>query len=180
MSETGVVQEVLLWPEAGCPEPVRVERAEAVPGIGLKGDQKRGRTRQVTLLAEAGEPRFGASGSERQRRGPDPGWSAATAELGVDAPPSARRANVVIRGLDLADTLGKQLRVGAVLIQVRGETDPCELMNRVAPGLRDALTPERRAGVFGAVIEGGPIAVGDPVTVVPTLLQRDCLRAIGT
>jgi MOSC domain-containing protein YiiM len=38
-------------------------------------------------------------------------------------------------------------------------TDP------VAPGLRDALTPERRAGVFGAVLEGGPIAVGDRVTV---------------
>lgn len=152
MSETGVVQEVLLWPEKGCPEPVRVERAEAVPGLGLRGDQKRGRTRQVTLLAEES-------------------WSAATTELGVEAPPSARRANVVIRGLDLAGTIGKQLRVGPVVIQVRGETDPCEMMDRVAPGLREKLTPDRRAGVFGAVIEGGPIAVGDPVTVVPTLFE---------
>jgi MOSC domain-containing protein YiiM len=88
----------------------------------------------------------------------------------VDAPPSARRANVVIRGLDLVDTIGKRLRVGTVLIEVRGETDPCELMDRVAPGLKKALTPHRRAGVFGAVIEGGPIAVGDPVAVAPTLL----------
>jgi MOSC domain-containing protein YiiM len=117
-----------------------------VPGTGLQGDQKRGRKRQVTLLAAEA-------------------WEAATAELGVDAPPSRRRANVVIRGMDLAGTLGRQLRVGPVLIRVHGETDPCEMMDRVAPGLKDALTPHRRAGVFGAVIEGGAIAVGDTVTV---------------
>ena len=146
MPDTGVVHQLLLWPTKGCPEPMAVERAEAVPGTGLCGDQKRGQSRQVTLLAAEA-------------------WEAATAELGVAAPPSARRANVVIRGLDLAGTLGRRLRVGPVLIQVHGETDPCELMDRVAPGLKDALTPDRRAGVFGAVLEGGAIAVGDPVTV---------------
>ena len=82
----------------------------------------------------------------------------------MDAPPSARRANVIIRGMPLADTIGRRLRLGPVLIQVHGETDPCEMMDRVAPGLIEALTPHRRAGVFGAVIEGGAIAVGDPVT----------------
>ena len=146
MQEAGVVDQVLLWPTKGCPEPVEVPRAEAVPGTGLQGDQKRGQQRQVTLLAAEA-------------------WEAATAELGVAAPPSARRANVVIRGLDLAGTLGRRLRVGPVLIQVHGETDPCELMNRVAPGLKETLTPHRRAGVFGAVVEGGAIAVGDPITV---------------
>jgi MOSC domain-containing protein YiiM len=146
MAEAGVVHELLLWPAKGCPEPLAVECTEAVPGTGLQGDQKRGQRRQVTLLAAEA-------------------WEAATAELGVDAPPSRRRANVVIRGLDLANTIDRQLRVGPVLIQVHGETDPCEMMDRVAPGLKDALTPDRRAGVFGAVIEGGAIAVGDPVTV---------------
>jgi MOSC domain-containing protein YiiM len=146
MPDAGVVHELLLWPTKGCPQPIRLERAEAEPGTGLRGDQKRGHRRQVTLLAAEA-------------------WETAAAELGVAAPPSARRANVVIRGLDLADTLGRRLRVGPVLIQVNGETDPCELMDRVAPGLKDALTPERRAGVFGAVVEGGAMAVGDPVTV---------------
>ena len=146
MVEAGVVHELLLWPTKGCPEPLPVTRAEAVPGVGLQGDQKRGQMRQVTLLAAEA-------------------WEKATAELGVDAPPSRRRANVVIRGMDLADTIGRQLRVGPVLIRVHGETDPCELMDRVAPGLKNALTPNRRAGVFGAVIEGGAINVGDRVTV---------------
>ena len=146
MSQSGVVHELLLWPTKGCPEPLAVTRTEAVPGTGLNGDQKRGRKRQVTLLAAEA-------------------WEKATAELGVATPPSARRANVVIRGLELADTLGRQLRVGPVLIQVHGETDPCEIMDRVAPGLKDALTPNRRAGVFGAVIEGGAITVGDVITV---------------
>jgi MOSC domain-containing protein YiiM len=146
MDETGRVHELLLWPEKGCPEPTALEKAEAVPGLGLRGDQTRGQSRQVTLLAAEA-------------------WEAATAELGVSAPPSARRANVVIRGLDLAGTLGKRLRVGPVLIHVHGETDPCELMDRVTPGLKVALTPQRRAGVFGAVIEGGVISVGDTVAV---------------
>jgi MOSC domain-containing protein YiiM len=146
MSKTGVVQELLLWPEKGCPQPVAVTQAEAVPGIGLRGDQKRGRWRQVTLLAAEA-------------------WEAATGEIGVEAPPSGRRANIVLRGLDLADTIGRRLRVGPVLIQVHGETDPCEMMERVAPGLQQALTPHRRAGVFGAVVEGGAIRVGDSVTV---------------
>jgi MOSC domain-containing protein YiiM len=39
------------------------------------------------------------------------------------------------------------------------------MMDRVAPGLKEALTPDRRAGVFGAVIEGGAIQLGDSVTV---------------
>jgi MOSC domain-containing protein YiiM len=146
MPEAGRVEELLLWPTKGCPQPVVVPTAEAVPGTGLRGDQKRGHTRQVTLLAAES-------------------WDAATAELSVDAPPQSRRANVVIRGLDLEDTIGRRLRLGPVLIQVHGETDPCEMMDRVAPGLKQALTPHRRAGVFGAVIEGGAIAVGDPVRV---------------
>ena len=146
MPEAGRVEELLLWPTKGCPQPVVVPNAEAVPGTGLQGDQKRGRTRQVTLLATEA-------------------WEAATAELGVGAPPSSRRANIVIRGLDLEDTLGRCLRLGPVLIQVHGETDPCEMMDRVAPGLKEALIPHRRAGVFGAVIEGGSIAIGDVVRV---------------
>jgi MOSC domain-containing protein YiiM len=145
MPDEGVVHQLLLWPTKGCSQPIVLECAEAVPGAGLRGDQKRSQRRQVTLLAAEA-------------------WEAATSELGVTAPPSARRANVVIRGLDLADTIGRRLRVGPVLIQVNGETDPCELMDRVAPGLKEALTPRRRAGVFGAVIEGGAIAVGDPVS----------------
>jgi MOSC domain-containing protein YiiM len=146
MVESGVVHQLLLWPTKGCPQPIVLECAEAVPGTGLRGDQKRGHTRQVTLLAAEA-------------------WEAATTELGVSAPPSARRANVIVRGVDLSDTIGRRLRVGPVLIQVNGETDPCELMERVAPGLKAALTPQRRAGVFGAVIEGGAVAVGDPVSV---------------
>jgi MOSC domain-containing protein YiiM len=146
MNSAGVVEEILLWPTKGCPRPTVVRNAQAEPGIGLQGDQKRGQRRQVTLLAAEA-------------------WNTATEELGVDAPPSSRRANVVIRGLDLGPTIGRRLRLGPVLLQIHGETDPCEMMERVAPGLKEALTPDCRAGVFGAVLEGGAISVGDPVTV---------------
>jgi MOSC domain-containing protein YiiM len=92
-------------------------------------------------------------------------WETAAAEAGSAAPPAARRANVVIRGLDLAPTIGKRVRIGPVVLQIHGETDPCAMMDAVTPGLREALVPNCRAGVFGAVIEGGAIAVGDPVAV---------------
>jgi MOSC domain-containing protein YiiM len=37
-------------------------------------------------------------------------------------------------------------------------------MDEAYPGLREALTPNWRAGAFGVVLVGGTIAVGDPVT----------------
>ena len=66
MEETGVIEQLLLWPTKGCAEPIIVPRAEASPGVGLAGDQKRGRKRQITLLAAEA-------------------WQPATGELGVDA-----------------------------------------------------------------------------------------------
>jgi hypothetical protein len=45
-----------------------------------RSDYERSVTAARARLGEAGEARFGASGSERQRRGPDPGFAAAWEE----------------------------------------------------------------------------------------------------
>lgn len=120
-------------------------RAALVAGRGLAGNADQGGRRQVTLI-------------EAER------WAEAMAEiaeLGADIPPSARRANLLVSGLPLAGTHGRILCVGPARLRVLGEVRPCERMDEAHPGLRGALGPGWRGGVFAEVLEGGEIAVGD-------------------
>ena len=126
--------------------------ATAVPGQGLVGNANQGGHRQVTLLgAEA--------------------WARAEAELGETVDPSARRANLMIRGLELSESRGRVLRVGACLILVRGETRPCRRMDEAHRGLQAALDPEWRAGIYGEVLTGG---------VNARLNHRSCSSCVQT
>lgn len=121
-----------------------VSEATLVAGKGLEGNVDRGGYRQVTLLdAEA--------------------WEAATREIGVDVNPGARRANLLVRGVDFCETAGRVLRIAGCRIRIRGETLPCERMEDAAPGLQAALAPDWRAGAYGMVLEGGRLAPGDAV-----------------
>jgi len=90
-------------------------------------------------------------------------WRDATGELGVELPWSLRRANLLIRGIDLFDTTGVQLHLSDVVLEVTGENDPCWLMDKQHRGLRKALTPRWRAGVACRVVTGGTISIGDRV-----------------
>ncbi|MGA1196472.1 MAG: MOSC domain-containing protein [Candidatus Latescibacterota bacterium] len=90
-------------------------------------------------------------------------WEAACRELGLDVDWTTRRANVLVEGLDLSETTGKQLHVGSVVLQITGETTPCPRMEEAQAGLQDALTPDWRAGVTCVVQTAGKIRVGDVV-----------------
>jgi MOSC domain-containing protein YiiM len=125
-----------------------VERAELVAGRGVRGSANQGGRRQVSILSQEA-------------------WDAAIEELGVAVDPAARRANVLVSGVDLADSRGKLLRLGPTLIRILGEVRPCERMDEAEEGLRNALKPHWRGGVFGEILEGGTIAVGDPAAMVP-------------
>lgn len=129
-----------------------VPRVEAVAGQGLVNNANQGGKRQVTLIDE-----------ER--------WREAVDQLGVNVPPSARRANVMLRGIDLEETRGRILRVGGCVIRIHNMTRPCEQMDDAQPGLREALAPRWRAGAYGEVIEGGAIGVGDDAEWVEAELK---------
>jgi MOSC domain-containing protein YiiM len=124
-----------------------VAEAEAIAGRGLVGNADQGRRRQITIIDESA-------------------WREAAAETGAEVDPSKRRANVMLRGIALAESRGKTLRLGDCVVRILGETRPCERMEEAQPGLREALGTNWRAGVFGEIVEGGLIRVGDPAELV--------------
>jgi MOSC domain-containing protein YiiM len=132
---------IFLRPGARIPA-VQAQSVRAVADIGLEGDHAHGGKRQVTLLSLES-------------------WRAACAELGRDLDPSTRRANLVISGLDLESAIGGVVTIGDVVVDVLGETRPCELMDDGGrTGLQKALRPQRRGGVYGRIRSGGQIEVG--------------------
>jgi MOSC domain-containing protein YiiM len=122
----------------------RVERANVIEGKGLEGSVDRSRRRQVTLI-------------EREA------WDRMMAELGEDADPAGRRANIMLHGISLANTRGRILAIGDVRLVIGGETTPCERMEEYLPGLQAAMKPDWGGGAFAQVIAGGEIKVGDRV-----------------
>ena len=77
-----------IWIKRARQGPMHVsERATLVAGRGLADSANQGGHRQVTLLS-----------AER--------WAELMEELGADLDPSARRANLFLRGIDLKDPVG--------------------------------------------------------------------------
>ena len=127
---------------------------------GVEGDHK-GRKfprRGVTLLAREA-------------------WEAALAELAKtgnvdDLPWTARRANLLIEGVELPRALGGIVQIGPVVLEITYPTTPCKRMDEAREGLMRALYPEWRGGVTCRVLEGGRVSVGDSVAVLVSPPER--------
>ena len=120
------------------------DTAEAVEGRGLAGGANLGARRPVTLIS-----------AER--------WAELMTELGADVDPAARRANLMLSGIDLCESRGKRIRIGKVELLIVGETRPCERMDEALPGLQDAMRARWGGGAYAEVIRGGTIRRGDAV-----------------
>lgn len=124
-----------------------LNKASVTSEKGLEGDF-RGRVsgRQVTVVAREA-------------------WEAACLDLGMDIDWTERRANILVEGVDLKETTGKQLHVGDVVFEITGETTPCSRMDQAQEGLRQSLEPDWRGGALCVIHKAGEIHVGDEVRV---------------
>ena len=130
-----------------------VDTATLVEDKGVADSANFGSHRQVTLIA-----------LER--------WLEMMAELDADVDPSARRADLMISGVDLERSRERLLRIGDCLLRIGGEVRPCERMEEAYRGLRDVMVPQWGGGAWGEVLRGGTIAVGDPVEWHAELFQE--------
>ena len=122
--------------------------SEANVGIpdGIAGDARGGRAgRQVTVVFREG-------------------WEAACSDLGVELPWITRRANLLVEGVPVPHE-GRRIHIGAAVLEVTQETQPCQVMEAAHRGLREALKPDWRGGVCCRVVKGGTIRIGDRVNV---------------
>jgi MOSC domain-containing protein YiiM len=119
---------------------------------GLDGDfrgvvKPGGRGRRQVSLIEAGD------------------WAAAMADLDAGFRWSQRRANLLVDGFDLPQQEGARVRIGAVLLEITQECEPCSRMEEIAPGLKAALSLDWRGGALAKVIEGGTITIGETIVL---------------
>ncbi len=90
-------------------------------------------------------------------------WRAVERELAAVVDPALRRANLLVRGVELDGSRGRVLKVGGCRLLIHGELRPCRLMEESHRGLQAALAHDGRGGVYGEVLAGGELAVGDEV-----------------
>lgn len=148
MSEQQVGKVVSIALRTAVNGPMReVTETAAQADAGLEGDLPVDSRRGITLIAKAQ-------------------WEQVTRELGVDLPWHTRRANILVDCPSLAHLIGKTIHVGPVEVEVNAETEPCRLMDKQYQGLREALIPDVRAGVYGRIARSGAIQVGDLVTLI--------------
>ncbi|WP_319557606.1 MOSC domain-containing protein [Thiomicrorhabdus sp.] len=92
-------------------------------------------------------------------------WRKACREAGCpDLPWQERRANLLIDDIQFdKEDIGRQLKIGAALLEVTEETDPCGRMEKLCSGLKRALFPDWRGGARCRVILSGEIKIDDTV-----------------
>jgi MOSC domain-containing protein YiiM len=135
-----------IWVKRALRGPMDAFETVEVDAKGLVGNADRGGRRAITVLS-----------AER--------WRQAEADLGVELDPSTRRANLLVSGVDLVESRGKELTVGGVRLKIGRECKPCRIMDEAHPGLQDALKADWGGGAYATVLDPGTIAVGDEVTL---------------
>jgi MOSC domain-containing protein YiiM len=83
----------------------------------------------------------------------------------VGVEPGAIRENVTVEGADVQSwPVGQRVQVGDALLEITMVCDPCQRMDELRQGLRAEL--DDRRGMLAHVVEGGEIALGDPIQLL--------------
>lgn len=158
----GTVEAIYIAPQGGAPMQ-RVESVRVIAGEGLAGDRYQlasgywARTGpdvcQVTLIRAEDLDEIERSTGMRVQNG-------------------EHRRNLVIRGIDLAASAHKRLRIGTAELSYERPRPPCRYLESMTqPGMRSAL--RSRAGICARIMRSGVIRQGDSIAVVDTGFRSD-------
>ena len=109
-----------------------------------------------------------ARGTKRQRQVSilfEDDWKDACNELGANLSWITRRANLFVSGMRAPQEPGARITIGDVELEVRVETEPCDLMDKQHQGLRATLENNWRGGVCCSVQKPGNIKIGNDVKI---------------
>jgi MOSC domain-containing protein YiiM len=130
-----------------------VDTVDAVAGRGLRGDR---------YFKGEGGP----------RRAPEPGREVtlieqeaienAAQEASIDFHSTDSRRNIVTRGVDLNDLVGKEFRVGQAVLRGIELCEPCSHMIQLS-GKRVLRSLVHHGGIRADIVSDGLIQVGDPI-----------------
>lgn len=82
-----------------------------------------------------------------------------------DLKPGMLKENITTREIDLKSLArGTRLRIGGTLFEITKPCTPCERMDEIREGLREALEGQR--GMLARVVAGGILRVDDAIEVV--------------
>ena len=124
-----------------------IKSAEISIESGIKGDARgKKRNRQISILFEDD-------------------WADACSELGVVLPWLTRRANLFVSDMRAPQKSGQIITISNVQLEVKLETEPCDLMDKQRQGLQNALSRSWRGGVCCNVLKAGTISVGDKIAI---------------
>jgi MOSC domain-containing protein YiiM len=123
--------------------------ATLISDQGIVGNANQGGTRQVTVIEQEV-------------------FEGLQKTLFPAIQPAMRRANLMVSGVRLEESRFRRLHIGSCVLELRGETRPCERMDEAHLGLRKALEPCWGGGANGRVVVGGKIQVGDEVWLEPS------------
>jgi MOSC domain-containing protein YiiM len=146
MRSTGTVEAIFIAATHG-ERPHRVEVAVGHAGKGLEGDRNFGDpdpdSCNITLIE--------AEAFERQRE-----------EQGLDLDPGDARRQLVVRGLDLGELIGRRFVVGEIECEGEERCEPCSHLTGLV-GSQVVLKGLLHTGLRARILQGGTVRVGDEV-----------------
>lgn len=149
--ELGKVDAILIGPEDAGPMH-SVPDVNAVAGRGLEGD------RYFHNGEEPGDPTEEVTLIEAEP------IEDATRDHGLDLTPADMRRNIVTRGIELRELIGKTFSVGEVRLEGLKDNPPCKHLQKLAgkPLLKPMI---EKGGIRARIVEGGTVRVGDAISL---------------
>lgn len=148
----GVLLAIHIAPEASAPM-VELDAARLIEGVGIEGDRyatakgtyshKPHPDRQVTLIEMEA-------------------LDALTRDHGIDLPPHETRRNLTTGGVPLNHLVGREFRVGEVVLRGARLNVPCQYLEDLL-GKKVFKPLIHRSGLNCIIVKGGTIRPGDSI-----------------